>query len=319
MSATAIGIDIGGTKIAAGIVDESGTVRDFVTIATPAAPELTSAIVALTRPLLDASVAGVGVSVAGFVDRDRSSLLFSPNIPGWTGVQLQVTLAEALSCPVILENDANAAAWGEARFGAGRGIADMVCLTVGTGLGGGLVLDGRLYRGSWGFAAELGHLNLVPDGRPCACGLSGCWETYVSGRALVAEAITAASTDPRSAEVLSGLVSGDLELVTGQMVMAAARAGDEAARLAYRTVGTRLGAGMAQLAAVLDPRCFVVGGGVVEGGDLLLEPARASFAEGLTAGDHRPHASIVPAQLGPRAGLAGAADLAFAAAGLPAR
>ena len=203
--------------------------------------------------------------------------------------------------PVTLDNDANSAAWAEHRFGAGRGVEDLVMITVGTGIGGGLVLGNRLYRGAFGIAGEPGHTQVVENGRPCPCGNFGCLEQYASGRALVFEARAAAD---------SGLEEPIIDGVTGPAVTAAAARGDAAALAAFDAVGHWLGVGIANLAAVLDPALIVLGGGVSDAGALLLGPARKAFASSLSGRGHRPLARIELAALGSEAGLVGAADLA---------
>jgi glucokinase len=217
----------------------------------------------------------------------------------------------AIGLPVALENDANAATWGEARYGAGRGLHHLVCVTVGTGIGGSMILGGVLHRGRWGFAGEVGHLQVQHDGRPCACGNRGCWEQYASGTALVTTAREYAADRPDQAVVLLAL-AGTVDAIEGRHVMHAAREGDPVALQAFDTCGTWLGRGLASKAAMLDPERFVIGGGVAEAGDLLLGPARAAFAQTLLARDHRPSADLVTGALGTDAGLVGAADLARA-------
>ncbi len=292
--ALAVGVDLGGTKIAAGLVDETGTAvrtsrRDTPKGLDAVAAAMVSAIEDLGS---DARDAPVGIGAAGFVDAERQRVLFAPNL-GWADVPLAQMLGERLSRPVVLENDANAAAWAESRFGAGADAAAMVLVTVGTGIGGGIVVDGTLVRGGFGMAGEFGHLPLVVDGRPCPCGQSGCWEQYASGGAL-----TRAAQDQ-----LPGLDVAD-----------AVRAGNPTALALLAETGTWLGAGLAAVAALLDPAVIVVGGGVIANGDLLLDPARAEFRRRLPAGEHRPLADIRPARLGPAAGMVGAADLARVAA-----
>jgi glucokinase len=210
----------------------------------------------------------------------------------------------------VVENDANAAAWGEARFGAGRGEENLVCITVGTGIGGGLVVDGRLLRGRFGAAGEIGHIQMVEGGRPCGCGQRGCWEQYASGNALVRCAREQAAERRSEAVILLGLGDGTPEGITGRHVNEAATRGDPVALEAYAVTGHWIGQGMADLAAVLDPGRFVIGGGVSEAGDLIIKPAAGAFDELLTAGQHRPKADVVAAELGNDAGLVGAADLA---------
>jgi glucokinase len=307
-----IGVDVGGTKIAAGVVDPEGRLLEQVRVETPAttAQAVERGIVAAVRPLLDRHpVVSVGLAVAGFVDEKRSTLRFAPNLP-MVERPLQEIIGGQVGVPVVVENDANAAAWGEYRFGGGRGNSDVVLITVGTGLGGGIVLEGRLLRGAFGAAGEFGHVRMVPGGLPCGCGNRGCWEQYTSGSALIREARFLARTRPQDASTLLELSGGDPEDITGRMITAAAQDGDPTSRALLADVGRWLGEGIADLADVLDPSAVVVGGGVSEAGDLLLEPARVAYDAVLSAGAHRPHLTIVAAELGNDAGLIGAADLA---------
>ena len=209
-----------------------------------------------------------------------------------------------------MENDANAAAWGEFRFGAGRDAHDLVAVTVGTGIGGGIVLSDRLVRGAFGMAAEFGHLVRVPDGRLCGCGKRGCWEQYASGNALLRKARELAAERRNEAHTLLDLGDGTPEGVTGKHITVAARDGDPVALEAFSRIGRWLGTGLADVAALLDPAMFVIGGGVSEAGELLLAPTRVAFVSALVAAGHRPHAQVVAAELGNDAGLVGAADLA---------
>jgi glucokinase len=206
---------------------------------------------------------------------------------------------------VLIENDANFAVLAEHRIGAARGHDHVVMVTLGTGIGGGLVLDGRVQVGSAGFAGEIGHMVVDPAGPPCPCGRRGCWERFASGAGLGVLAREAALSG-RLGEVVR-LAGGDAESVRGEDVSAAAAAGDPAARLLIREVGGWIGFGLANLAAVLDPQCFVLGGGVVQAGDLLLESARVAYAELVEGGDRRPPTVIVPAAFGERAGAVGGA------------
>jgi glucokinase len=235
--------------------------------------------------------------------------LFAPNLP-WRNTPLREALAERLDSDISVDNDANAAAWGEYRFGAGEREPDLVCLTVGTGIGGGLVLDGKLYRGRFGIAGEPGHMRAVPGGRKCGCGNYGCLEQYASGSALVRAAREVAQEREHDAKRLVQLAGGDIEGIDGPVVMRAAQEGDPAAIDCFDEIGRWLGQGMADLAAVLDPGRFVIGGGVAEAGDMLLRTARETFAASLTGRGYRPTAQIVVARLGADAGLIGAADLA---------
>jgi glucokinase len=311
VSALAIGVDIGGTKVAAGVVDDDGVVLDRERRDTPGNDvQATEAVIVDVVNTLAArhDVQAAGVGAAGWIGLDHATVLFSPHL-AWRGEHLRDALADRVAVPLILENDANAAAWAEYRFGAARDERVVVCVTLGTGIGGGLVAGGNVFRGGFGLACEYGHMTLVPDGRRCACGNQGCWEMYASGRALARDARELAAESPVAAARLLEL-AGTPDRLTGPIVTAAAAAGDPAAQSICTTMGRWLGRGLANLAAVLDPSVFVIGGGVSAAGELLLRPAREEFAHTLTGRGFRPEARIVAAALGPDAGLVGAADLA---------
>lgn len=307
-----IGVDVGGTKVAAGVVDESGAVLSHLRRPTPSSsPAHIEDTIADLITELRASyvVEAVGIGAAGWIGSDRSVVTFAPNL-AWRDEPLRDEVAKRVGLPVVVENDANATAWAEYRFGAGRGEEHLVTLTIGTGIGGGIVLAGTLYRGAFGIAGEPGHLRMVPGGLLCGCGNHGCWEQYCSGRALVREARQLAEASPAAGARLLELAGGTADSITGPIVMRAAREGDPAAVQCFTEIGTWLGQGMADLAAILDPGCFVIGGGVSDAGELLLGPARAEYAVALTGHGHRPLADIRLAAAGPNAGLIGAADLA---------
>jgi glucokinase len=310
--ALTIGVDVGGTKIAAGVVDESGEILEEARRSSPArdSDAIEDAIADAVADLCERhAVEAVGVGAAGFVDAARSTVLIAPNL-AWRDEPLRAELEKRTKLPVVIENDANAAAWGEFQFGAGEDVNDLLLVTVGTGIGGGLVLDGALYRGAFGVAAEIGHLRMVPDGRPCGCSQRGCWEQYASGSALMKTVREDARRGSTRAAMLLEFAGGDIEDITGQMVTQAAREGDVYAQEKINEIGTWLGEGIAALAAVLDPATVAVGGGVAEAGDLLLTPAVEAFQASLTGGGYRPMLDIRVAQLGNMAGLIGAADLA---------
>ena len=307
-----IGVDVGGTKVAAGVVDEQGCIVEKLKRATPSAspPQTADSIAGAVTELLGRhDVDAVGIGAAGFVDEVRSSVLFAPNL-AWRDEPLQKEVEARIGVPVIVENDANAAVWAETILGAARGQDHVMLVAVGTGIGAGIVINGQLYRGRWGIAGEPGHYRVVPEGRLCGCGNRGCWEQYASGSALVAEAREFARRSPGGAVRLLQLGGGTADGINGREVTQAAVEGDAAALRCFEIVGSWLGQGLAALAAILDPGCFVIGGGVSEAGDLLIRPARAAFADALTGGSYRPHAEIRLAQLGPEAGVIGAADLA---------
>ncbi len=251
----------------------------------------------------------VGVGAAGYIDADPVGRDVRPNL-AWRDLDLRADLEERLGLPVVVENDANAAAWGEFRYGAGEDVDDLLLVTVGTGVGGGAVLDGRLYRGAFGVAGEVGHLRVVPDGIPCGCGNRGCLESYGSGTALVRESRAAVVAGTVDARPLLARAGGDPDAITGPMVTEGAEAGDPFCVERLAVLGTWLGDGIASLAAVLDPAVVAIGGGVSGAGDLLLEPVRTAFEGQLTGRGHRPLAEIRLASLGNRAGVIGAADLA---------
>ena len=308
-----IGIDVGGTKVLGGVVDESGKVLTTARKDTPrqGGSALTQTIADVAKELLQQhSVASVGVSAAGFVSSDRKTMLATPNIADWNGVDLDHQLTALIGLPVVIENDANAAAWGEAKFGAGKNQDHMMMLTVGTGIGGGIVVNGALYRGAFGIAAEFGHMRVVPDGHICGCGARGCFEQYASGNALLRHAREAINASPEVARNLLSRGDGTVAGLTGQAITEAARDGDAVALAAFNTTGQWLGAGIASLAVLLDPACVVIGGGVIDAGEILLKPTRESLERNMPFAGKYPYPQIIAAQLGNEAGLVGVADLA---------
>jgi glucokinase len=308
----AIGIDIGGTKVAAGVVDEYGKVLATARRRTPSTDpghisDVVVEIVAQLRAGHD--VTAIGIGAAGFVDSARATVRFAPNLI-WRDYPIREDLAGRLDLPIIVENDANAAAWGEFRFGAGDRQEDCVVLTIGTGIGCGLIHGGELYRGRFGMAGEPGHMRVVPGGRLCGCGNRGCLEQYCSGTALVRAARELASERPADASRLLELAGGDLAAVDGPVVTKAAQEGDPAAVDCFDEIGRWLGQGLADISALLDPGRYVIGGGVAEAGELLLAAGRETYSAVITGRGYRPLAEVVAASLGEKAGLIGAADLA---------
>lgn len=306
------GIDIGGTKVAGAVVDPDGTVVAEARVVSPATdPSAMEAAVAdlVAGFAAEHEIAAIGVGAAGYIASDRSTVLFAPNI-AWRNEPLGSDLARLTGLPVVVENDANAAAWGEFRHGAGRDVDDQLMVTVGTGVGGGVVTDGRLLRGAHGVAAEIGHLCIVKDGRPCGCGNRGCLEQYGSGTALVRSARESVAASSLLAQDVLLRAGGDPVAITGPMITAAAKDGDRFAIEQLQQLGGWLGHGIASLVAVLDPAVIVIGGGVSEAGDMLVAPLRDAFERELTGRGFRPRAEIRLAELGNRAGVIGAADLA---------
>jgi glucokinase len=311
--ALTIGVDVGGTKVAAGVVDDHGRILEQVRRRTPSTnvketADVIAEVVDLLKGKYD-EVTAVGVGAAGFVDETRSTMLFAPNL-AWRNEPIKAKVEDLVKLRVVVENDGNAMAWAEARFGAGQGEDFLVCVTLGTGIGGGIIIDGALYRGRFGIGAEFGHFRVVPDGRRCGCGNRGCWERYASGSALVHEARDLARFSPAAAGRLLELGGGTPEGINGPEVTQAAREGDPAALECFQTIAAWTGQGLADLVTVLDPGAFIIGGGLSDAGDLLLTPVREAFEKALTGRGHRPVADIRIAELGSAAGIVGAADLA---------
>ncbi len=308
--AHAIGIDVGGTKIAALRVTLEGTVLERVSVPTPADDMIATqeAIIGAAREVLAPEVRAIGIGAAGLVEHGSGRLTFAPNLV-WRNAPLASWIWEAIGLPTVADNDNNAAVWGEFRLGAAVGMRHVLFVGVGTGIGGGIIIDGELLHGANGFAAEIGHIMMEPGGPLCGCGNHGCWEQLGSGHAITRAGREAARQHPQS--MIARRCGGDPAGVTGPLVTEAARAGDPVARGILARVGRRLGEGMAGLANVLDPEIVVVGGGVADAGALILDPARAAFDSAIEAPAHRPRIPVVPAALGSDAGAIGAAILAM--------
>jgi glucokinase len=306
----ALGIDVGGTKIACLRVDQEGGVSAREVVPTPAAdPDATiAAVVSLAERLRTPATCCVGMGAAGMVDSASGILRYSPNL-AWRELPIADRVGSALGLPVGLDNDANVAAWGEFRRGAGRGLNHMLLVTVGTGIGAGMVLEGKLFRGAHGLGGEAGHVIVDPDGPICGCGNHGCWEQVASGRAIERSGRAAIAEHPQS--LMAQMVGGDASKLTGPMVTEAAARDDDVAKGILADVGRRLGAGIAGLVNVLDTEAVVVGGGAIAANEMLLAPARAAFVACLEAPSHRPAVPILGAELGNDAGAIGAALLAL--------
>ncbi|MCW2750931.1 MAG: glucokinase [Aeromicrobium sp.] len=307
----AIGVDIGGTKIAAGQVSDSGKILDRSNEPTPDdSTKIPSVVADLVERLVgDEKAAGIGIGAAGFVGDDRATVRFAPNID-WREEPLADHVRSLVDLPVVVENDANAAAWGEFRFGAGEDTDDLLLVTIGTGIGGGIVHKGQLFRGGFGVAAEIGHMRIVPDGILCGCGQHGCFEQYASGSALVRDARERVANGDDHTAALAALADGDPSRITGPGITKLAQQGDPLSLELLSDVGRWIGEGIAVLAAILDPSVIAIGGGVAAAGDLLLPTVVEAFETHLPARAHRPEASVRLAALGNEAGIIGAADLA---------
>jgi glucokinase len=316
------GIDIGGTKVLGVALGTAGAIVAEVRVPTPTGTReivgshVADAVAQVVAELDGALAEGrpadapatpvpIGVGAPGMVDRE-GRLCFAPNLPQAHGVDWTALVGDRLpGRAVLIENDANFAVLAEHRLGAARGHRHVVMVTLGTGIGGGLVVDDRVQVGSAGFAGEIGHMVVDPNGPPCPCGRRGCWERFASGAGLGVLAREAALAGRLNAVVR--MAGGDPESVRGEDVSAAAASGDPEARRVIEQVGAWIGFGLANLAAVLDPDCFVLGGGVVQAGSLLIDSARATFAELLEGGDRRPRVTVEPATFGERSGAVGAA------------
>jgi glucokinase len=259
------------------------------------------------------AVAAVGIGAAGFVAADRATVVFAPHL-SWRHEPLRAALQKRVAVPIFVDNDANAAVWAEWKFGAAQGETHVMMITLGTGIGGGILINGQVQRGRFGIAGEFGHMQVVPGGHRCECGNRGCWEQYASGNALVREAHSLFSANSPIASDLLDSVGGVVDNLTGPLITQAARDGDPTARELLAEIGNWLGVGIANLAAAFDPGMFVIGGGVSAAGELLLAPARETFKRQLSGRGYRPEALIVSARLGNEAGLIGAADLARSSA-----
>ncbi|TQF01753.1 ROK family protein [Kitasatospora acidiphila] len=333
--AEAVGLDVGASKIAAVRLTADGTVSARARQSTPrhTAAELVAAIGELMAEVGGDRVTAVGVGLPGMVDAATGALAFAPGLH-FARAPLRAMIADAVGLPVVADNDANAAAWAEYRLGAGRGHEHQVLVTLGTGLGCGVVVAGRLLRGAHGFAAEASHLTVDPLGPLCECGKRGCWGVSASGAAIARLGRQAAAARPasllahllgegargggaRGAEEGSGDAGegarggGEGSWDAGEAVTEAARGGDAEALDILERVGTLTGTGLAALANVFDPAVLIVGGGPVAAGDLLLAPARASFARQLYSPGDRPAVPVLPAHFGADAGAIGAALLAI--------
>ncbi|NUS43626.1 MAG: ROK family protein [Mycobacteriaceae bacterium] len=307
-----VGVDIGGTSIRAAVVDRDGQVLDAARAPTPNSERaLDDAVVRAVRELAGRHrVEAVGLAVAGFLTVDRRTVQFAPHL-AWVDAPVAQRLSERLGLPVILEHDANAALWAEYRFGAAAGGSrNVVLIAIGTGIGAALLLDGRLYRGSFGVAPELGHITVKPGGRACACGKQGCWERYCSGSALAESALEMLAADPAESAILAREVAVDPGALTGRRVAAAAHDGDRLAQAVMARFARSLGRGLAAVADMYDPDLVVIAGGVSSSAPLYLDQAREQYALTVTGAGHRPLARIRRAQLGESAGLIGAAELA---------
>jgi glucokinase len=311
-----LGVDLGGTNIVVGAMPADGSamlaVRSEPTHAADGADGVTARIIGLCNAVMAdvkrghgvprEAFGGVGIGAPGPLDRQTGIVLLTPNL-GWTNYPLRARISDALGMPAALDNDANCATLGEWWIGAARGAKHAIGLTIGTGIGGGLILNGALYHGASGIAGELGHASIDANGRRCNCGNYGCVEAYASGPAIATRAREA--LDGGEPSMLPSLVNGDLQRITAQTVYEAAERGDAVARHVVRETAQFLGTGIANLLNIFNPEVVVIAGGVTQAGDALFEPLRAevrrrAFKPAVAA------CRIVPGELPGTAGVAGA-------------
>jgi len=312
-----LAIDLGGTKIMAALISHQGQVmaREYhLTLAGEGPQSVINRILSAIDHLLRVGNIGlsqlhsISIAAAGAIDFDQGLVTSSPNLPGWHNVPLSDMVNRKYKVKTFLINDASAGALGEHHFGVGRGVNNLVYLTVGTGIGGGIIINGKLYLGPSGSAGEIGHMTIDVNGPRCSCGNIGCLEMLASGTAIAREAIRRITQGEESS--LSQMAGGKIENITAEKVGVAARGGDGLALEVISKAATYLGVGMVNLVNIFNPEMIIVGGGVAQMGDLLLEPARRVVKERafqLSAQAVR----IVPAQLGDNAGVLGAAVFAY--------
>ena len=310
-----IGVDLGGTHLRSAVIDsQSGNVAALKQIPTLAREGHKAVIQRMAELIKDVIHAGgyatseigaVGIGVPGLLDLERNTVLFVPNLPdNWLNVSLRVMIEEHIGIPTYLLNDARAMTYGEWKFGAGRGVDTIACFTLGTGIGGGLVINSRLHLGVGGSAGELGHQIVEINGLPCGCGGRGCLEVYASGPAIAAMGIKAVLQGLTTQ--LGGMVDYDMDKITPEVIYKAASQGDKISLEIYQRAGYYIGIAVSNVIASVCPRKVVIGGGVSQAGELLIEPIRKTVLDRV----HIVPASqvqILRAELGTNAGLIGAA------------
>lgn len=314
-----LGIDLGGSNISAVLLDAAGQTIQFKKIETLAAQgpkKVIQRIVDLSRQIQteanvsDRQLIAVGIGVPGVLDLGRGMVVFSPNLPGWKNIPLGKLLSAQIHKPIVIDNDANVAALGEKLFGAGRNSDFVVVYTLGTGVGGGIIIDGKIYHGAKDGAGELGHTTILPDGPPCGCGNIGCLEALVSGTAIARRGREAmASGQPT---LMRELAQGRPENLTAKLVFEAAKKGDLEALRLVRETGQYLGIAVANVINLLDPERVIIGGGVAVAGEILMRAVREEVRRRAMKALLK-HVKIVRAQLSDRAGVIGAAGAAMQA------
>ena len=304
-----IGIDIGGTKISAGVVDSSGNLIDSSRCSTPTegGKELISSVINLIKEFNKKyEIKGIGISIAALISSDYGTIVGAPNIANLSKLNFVNEIKEEFKLPIIIENDANAAMWAEFKFGNAKGLNPVMFFIIGTGVGGGLVIDGKLFKGANGIGAEFGHMCVVPNGLLCGCGSKGCIEQYASGGALIRYANEALLANPDKSEEVLSFGEGKL---SGTALTKAAKAGNELALAAFSKQADWLGLACASYSLIIDPQAIIIGGGVVDAGELFLAPVRAAMRKYMPFAESHVPPKIIAAKFGNDAGLIGAADL----------
>ena len=304
-----IGIDIGGTKISAGVVDSSGNLIDSSRISTPTegGKELILAVINLIKELKEKhEIKGIGISIAALISSDYGTIVGAPNIANLSKLNFVNEIKAEFKLPIVVENDANSAIWAEFKFGNAKGLNPVMFFIIGTGVGGGLVIDGKLFKGANGIGAEFGHMCVVPNGLLCGCGSKGCIEQYASGGALIRYANEAIIDNPQGSETLLSFGEGKL---TGSGLTKAAKAGNELALAAFNKQADWLGLACASYSLIIDPEAIIIGGGVADAGELFLAPVREAMRKYMPFAESHVPPKIIAAKFGNDAGLIGAADL----------
>ena len=304
-----IGIDIGGTKISAGVVDSSGNLIDSSRISTPTegGKELILAVINLIKELKEKhEIKGIGISIAALISSDYGTIVGAPNIANLSKLNFVNEIKAEFKLPIVVENDANSAMWAEFKFGNAKGLNPVMFFIIGTGVGGGLVIDGKLFKGANGIGAEFGHMCVVPDGLLCGCGSKGCIEQYASGGALIRYANEALLANPDKSEEVLSFGEGKL---SGAALTKAAKAGNELALAAFSKQADWLGLACASYSLIIDPQAIIIGGGVVDAGELFLAPVRAAMRKYMPFAESHVPPKIIAAKFGNDAGLIGAAEL----------
>ena len=304
-----IGIDIGGTKISAGVVDSSGNLINSLIISTPlegGREVILSVINLITELSKKYTIKGIGISIAALISSDYGTIVGAPNIANLSKLNFVNEISKEFKLPLIVENDANAAMWAEFKFGNAKSLNPVMFFIIGTGVGGGLVIDGKLFKGVNGIGAEFGHMCVVPNGLSCGCGSKGCLEQYASGGALIRYANEALLANPDKSEEVLSFGEGKL---SGTALTKAAKAGNELALAAFSKQADWLGLACASYSLIIDPQAIIIGGGVVDAGELFLAPVRAAMRKYMPFAESHVPPKIIAAKFGNDAGLIGAADL----------